>query len=208
MDEPLGHLEEYLRIELRREIRALHESTGGTTFYITHDQEEAAAVSDRIAVMSDGIVQQVGTMRDLIDRPANRFVAEFVGEPPINIFEALSVEGAALRLGNHRLPLSAAQMSALGATPPGCVGIRPAQLAIGGPEDRGIEDRGIEASARSVQPMGEWGAVLCDTAVGPATAYVPATDLPTEGAAIRLLPDPEGLHFFADDGRRIAVGKG
>lgn len=203
MDEPLGHLEEYLRIELRREIRALHEATGGTTFYITHDQEEAAAVSDRIAVMSGGIVQQVGTMRDLIDRPANRFVAEFVGEPPINIFQDLSIAQSGLRLADDHVPLSAEQLSSLRATPPDCVGIRPAQMAIGLPDAAGLK-----ATALSVQPMGEWGAVLCETEAGPATAYAPVADLPEEGASIRLLPDPAGLHFFSADGRRIAVEKG
>ncbi|WP_328588527.1 TOBE domain-containing protein [Primorskyibacter flagellatus] len=200
MDEPLGHLEEYLRIELRREIRALHEATGGTTFYITHDQQEAAAVSDRIAVMSEGRVQQVGTMRQLIETPNNRFVAEFVGEPPINIFETLTVDGGTMRLADFSMPLSAAQQAAFARTPPASVGIRPARLAIS--DSAGT---GISAIATSVQPMGESGAVLCQTDAGPTTALTSADALPAEGAALRLRPDPDGLHFFAANGQRIAI---
>src|SRR6516165_9762531 len=85
MDEPLGHLEADLRVQLRAEVRRLHERLGATTVYITHDQEEAEAVSDRIAVMNAGRLQQIGSLLDLLDRPANRFVAEFIGSLPINV---------------------------------------------------------------------------------------------------------------------------
>lgn len=203
MDEPLGHLEEYLRIELRREIRSLHETSGGTTFYITHDQQEAAAVSDRIAVMSNAEVQQVGTMRELIDRPTNRFVAEFVGEPPITIFDSPSVGSDELRIADLVLEFTEAERAAFGKTPPASVGIRPTDLAIAGPDRPGLS-----AVARSVQPMGEWGAVLCETPAGNASAVADAAALPAEGAMIRLQPDRNRVHYFAADGRRIAVGEG
>ena len=85
MDEPLGHLEAYMRVELRAEIRRLHEERQTTTVYITHDQEEAGAVADRIAVMNAGQLQQIGSLVELIDNPVNRFVATFVGEWPINL---------------------------------------------------------------------------------------------------------------------------
>ena len=94
MDEPLGHLEAYLRVQLRAEVRRLHERLGATTFYITHDQEEAAAVADRIAVMNNGRLQQVGTLLDLLDRPVNRFVAEFIGDLPINVLPATLADDA------------------------------------------------------------------------------------------------------------------
>ena len=97
MDEPLGHLEAYLRVQLRAEVRRLHERLGATTVYITHDQEEAAAISDRIAVMNNGRLQQVGTLLDLLDRPVNRFVAEFIGNLPINVLPATLAETEASR---------------------------------------------------------------------------------------------------------------
>ena len=196
MDEPLGHLEEYLRVDLRREIRALHEATGGTTFYITHDQEEAAAVSDRIAVMSEGELQQVGKMEELIDHPANRFVAEFVGEPPISIFEDVSVVGEKLRLGDYSVPLTDAMTAACRKQPPTTAGVRPAHFSI-----ENADAIGLSAIAHSVQPMGEWGAILCDTPAGPATALAPSSELPSEGAPIKLRP--AHLHLFGADGRNL-----
>ena len=203
MDEPLGHLEEYMRVDLRREIRALHEATGGTTFYITHDQEEAAAVSDRIAVMSDGELLQVGTMQGLIEQPANRFVAEFVGEPPISIFDDISVTNGALLLGGSTVTLPASLQAASAVQAPISAGVRPEHFTIADP-DAG----GLAAIARSVQPMGEWGAVLCETPAGPATAIAASTDLPAEGDRIKLLPDPEHVHLFSADGRNLLASEG
>jgi multiple sugar transport system ATP-binding protein len=198
MDEPLGHLEEYLRIELRREIRALHENVGGTTFYITHDQQEAAAVSDRIAVMTRGELQQVGTMTDLIDRPANRFVAEFVGEPPISIFENVRVLEGRVEFGDYAIPIPGRFAGTSHATAAQSLGIRPEHLSIGN-----SEAEGLSAIALSVQPIGEWGAILCETPAGPATALAPSNALPREGERIRLRPDNSRLHLFAADGRNL-----
>lgn len=201
MDEPLGHLEAYLRVELRRQIRALHEEAGGTTLYITHDQEEAAAVADRIAVMAKGDLQQVGTMRDLIDRPVNRFVAEFVGEPPIAIFESARHADGRLTLGDLVLTLPERMKRSVGAFASGAVGVRPAHMEVRGPEADGLSAR-----ATSVQPMGEWGLVLFDTPAGPASAVMEAHRLPAEGDTARLMPDPDRLQIFDEDGRNLTVG--
>jgi multiple sugar transport system ATP-binding protein len=198
MDEPLGHLEEYLRVELRREIRALHENVRGTTLYITHDQQEAAAVSDRIAVMTKGELQQVGTMADLIDRPANRFVAEFVGEPPISIFENVGVSNGRLEFGDYNMALPENLAKASYATAPRSLGVRPEHFSIDN-----SEAEGLSAIALSVQPIGEWGAILCETPAGPATALTPSNALPKEGERIRLRPDSSRLHLFAADGRNL-----
>lgn len=198
MDEPLGHLEEYLRIELRREIRALHEATGGTTFYITHDQQEAAAVSDRIAVMSNGVLQQVGTMPELIARPANLFVAEFVGEPPISLFGNVRVTDGRLVLGDHSLQLPERLAAACRRVLPVSAGIRPANFSI-----VSSEAEGLSAIARSVQPMGELGAVICETPVGEATALAATVSLPSEGDRVRLRPDPAHVHLFDAGGTNL-----
>jgi iron(III) transport system ATP-binding protein len=85
LDEPLSNLDAKLRVQMRRELRRLHEKLGITTIFVTHDQEEALTMCDRIAVMEDGVVQQVGTPNELFDHPANRFVAQFVGS--VNLFE-------------------------------------------------------------------------------------------------------------------------
>lgn len=80
LDEPLSNLDAQLRLEMRAEIKRLHEQTGTTALYVTHDQEEALSIADRVAVLKDGVLQQVGTPREIYQRPASRFVAEFIGE--------------------------------------------------------------------------------------------------------------------------------
>ena len=85
LDEPLSNLDAKLRVQMRRELLRLHERLGITTIFVTHDQEEAMTICDRIAVLDQGVIQQVGTPMELFDRPANRFVAQFVGS--VNLFE-------------------------------------------------------------------------------------------------------------------------
>lgn len=93
LDEPLSHLDHRLRVVLRARIRHIHDTAGGTpTVYVTHDQEEAVALADRIIVMNHAVIQQIGTFEDLLERPANQFVAGFVGDPSMNMLPA-TVEG-------------------------------------------------------------------------------------------------------------------
>ena len=108
LDEPLSNLDAKLRVQMRRELRRVHDQLGITTIFVTHDQEEALTMCDRIAVMDQGVVQQVGTPAELFDTPANRFVAQFVGS--VNLFEgAVRREGprwifASPQLGDVELP--------------------------------------------------------------------------------------------------------
>ena len=92
LDEPLSHLDASLRLETRIEIKRIHQRLKGTFIFVTHDQMEALALSDRVAVMNFAELQQVGTRSDLYDRPANVFVADFVGEPPINLFPDSTIQ--------------------------------------------------------------------------------------------------------------------
>ena len=87
LDEPLSNLDARLRLQTREEIRRIQKKTGITTVFVTHDQEEAMSISDRIVVMKDGVVQQIGKPQDVYDSPVNLFVAKFLGTPPINVFE-------------------------------------------------------------------------------------------------------------------------
>lgn len=87
LDEPLSNLDARLRLQTREEIRRIQRETGITTVFVTHDQEEAMSISDLIVVMKDGVVQQIGKPQDVYDRPANLFVAKFLGTPPINVFD-------------------------------------------------------------------------------------------------------------------------
>src|SRR5919199_24856 len=109
MDEPLSNLDAKLRVPMRADIASLQRELGVTTIYVTHDQVEAMTMGDRVAVMSQGELQQVDTPQNLYDRPANLFVAGFIGTPPMNLLEATvaSENGAiTLALGDQRLPLS------------------------------------------------------------------------------------------------------
>jgi multiple sugar transport system ATP-binding protein len=114
MDEPLSNLDAKLRVQMRADIAKLQHDLGTTTIYVTHDQVEAMTMGDRVAVMSQGELQQVDTPQSLYDRPANLFVAGFIGTPPMNLLEADVVSengGVALALGAQRLPLSDATLA-------------------------------------------------------------------------------------------------
>ncbi len=137
MDEPLSNLDAKLRVAMRASLKQLHDRIGVTTVYVTHDQVEAMTLGDRVAVFSEGHLQQVGTPQHLFDHPANLFVAGFMGSPPMNLARGRLVkdDGPALLLGPHRLPIDPAAI----ASRPGLekyfgedlvVGIRPSELAV------------------------------------------------------------------------------
>ena len=103
-DEPLSNLDAKLRVEMRAEIKRLHRTTGASIVYVTHDQIEAMTLASRIVVLKDGYVQQIGTPSEIYDRPANTFVADFMGSPPMNLCPG-TVEGQRLMLGGNRIDL-------------------------------------------------------------------------------------------------------
>jgi multiple sugar transport system ATP-binding protein len=133
MDEPLSNLDAKLRGQMRAEIRALQREYGTTTLYVTHDQVEAMTMGDRIAVMRKGVLQQLGTPEELYGSPANLFVAEFIGSPPMNVLGATVVQGSALVVGSQRIELPAGtlaaypQLAAADAVPV-ALGLRPESL--------------------------------------------------------------------------------
>jgi multiple sugar transport system ATP-binding protein len=106
MDEPLSNLDAALRIAMRAEIKKLHQTMRTTFVYVTHDQAEALTLADRIVVMKEGVIQQIGTPEEIYDRPKNTFVASFLGNPPINYLEgSLSQDGRRFVRGAVSLPL-------------------------------------------------------------------------------------------------------
>ncbi len=115
MDEPLSNLDAKLRVQMRAEIAGLQRTLGVTTFYVTHDQVEAMTMGDRVAVIKDGVLQQVDTPQNLYDRPDNVFVAAFIGSPSMNLFEGafnLSGDGATVALGTQTLAVPASALAA------------------------------------------------------------------------------------------------
>ena len=94
MDEPLSNLDAKLRVQVRGDLKRLHQRLGITTIYVTHDQVEAMTLGDRVAVLSDGVLQQLGAPQDVYDHPTNLFVAGFIGSPPMNLLRASAVGGS------------------------------------------------------------------------------------------------------------------
>lgn len=133
MDEPLSNLDAKLRVQTRTQISELTRQLGVTTVYVTHDQTEAMTMGDRVAVLKDGILQQVDSPARLYDHPANEFVAGFIGSPSMNLFRC-KVDAAGAHLGTTIIPLTAAQRSRLtGDTV--SIGVRPEDLTIGAEGD-------------------------------------------------------------------------
>lgn len=131
MDEPLSNLDAKLRVQTRTQIASLQRRLGVTTVYVTHDQTEALTMGDRIAVLKDGVLQQVGTPRDMYDTPSNVFVAGFIGSPAMNIGSFQVVDGAA-QLGQTRIPLERSVVGAITPEDKGHItlGFRPESLDV------------------------------------------------------------------------------
>jgi ABC-type sugar transport system ATPase subunit len=148
-DEPLSNLDARLRVEMRAEIRRLHRRVGATMIYVTHDQVEAMTMGDRIAVLSAGMLQQCADPRTLYERPANTFVAGFIGTPPVNLCAAtVAADGRAITIAGATLPVGEAQAAALASRHGSAVtaGIRPEHLAPAA--------SGIPARVELVEPLG------------------------------------------------------
>jgi multiple sugar transport system ATP-binding protein len=150
-DEPLSNLDAKLRVAMRAEIKALHQRLKTTTVYVTHDQIEAMTMADRIVVMHDGIVEQIGTPLELFDRPGNLFVAQFIGSPAMNVFKG-RVQGGAVEALGARWPL----LPGTGADEGREVhyGIRPTDIGLG--------SEGIAARVVVVEPTGAETELLVD----------------------------------------------
>jgi len=149
MDEPLSNLDARLRLTMRGEIKRLCHRLGATTLYVTHDQAEALTMADLVAVMRDGELQQIAPPNEIYDRPANRFVATFVGSPAMNLLSA-AVDGDGLHIGNVTLPLPASRLGACRTADIKAVGIRPEDVSL-------VEAGGaaiLSAEVYVVEPMG------------------------------------------------------
>jgi multiple sugar transport system ATP-binding protein len=190
-DEPLSNLDAKLRVAMRSEIKALHQRLKTTTVYVTHDQVEAMTMADRIAVMNEGRIEQLGAPLELYDRPANLFVAQFIGSPAMNVFDGVIRNGSVEGLG-ARWPATVKGTEGQSVK----YGIRPEHLALG--------SDGIAAEVEVVEPMGAETEVLAK--VGAQTFTVMTHGRPTfgPGEKIRLAPQAAHAHLFdAASGRRI-----
>ena len=193
-DEPLSNLDAKLRVQMRAEIKQLHQRLNVTTVYVTHDQIEAMTMADVIVVMRGGVVQQIGAPLDLYDNPANLFVAGFIGSPAMNFIEGHVSGDAFVGASGQRLPL-----------PPGAARANGAALLYGArPEHMMLDDSGVEAVVRIVEPTGSEMQVVAEMDGQAITAVFRERHPFRVGERIRLCPDPARAHLFAAaDGARL-----
>ncbi len=198
-DEPLSNLDAKLRVAMRTEIKALHQRLKTTMVYVTHDQIEAMTLADRIVVMHDGVVEQVGTPLELYDRPDNLFVAGFIGSPAMNFINGTLRNGG----GAARVETEDGQMLRLsqGVGQEGrkvIVGIRPEHLMLGAAED------GLAGQVVVVEPTGAEIQVFVDTPAGPVMAIFTERHAFAPAMPITLKPRADAIHLFdAQSGDRL-----
>ena len=200
-DEPLSNLDAKLRVQMRTEIKALHMDLKTTAIYVTHDQVEAMTMADRIVVMHDGVIQQIGGPLEIYDRPANRFVAGFIGSPAMNFFDGVvqrDGDAAAVRTDDgDALPLP----STVAATDGQAVtyGIRPEALSV-----RDTSADGVSATVEVIEPTGLNTLVFAKLGAQPACALTMDRPSLERGQPIRLAPDLDKVHVFdTQSGARI-----
>ena len=192
-DEPLSNLDAKLRVAMRAEIKELHQRLKTTSIYVTHDQIEAMTMADQIVVMHDGRVEQIGAPLELYDRPANRFVAGFIGSPAMNFIEG-TVQGGAFSAGSIRLPLPSHAPKTEGTRL--VFGIRPEHLDLA--------DDGAEAEVVVVEPTGSETQLVARLAGQDVIAVFRERHAFAPGQHIRLRPRDGLVHLFdSASGQRI-----
>jgi len=188
-DEPLSNLDAKLRVAMRTEIKELHQRLQTTTVYVTHDQIEAMTMADKIVVMHDGVVEQIGAPLELYDRPNNIFVAGFIGSPAMNFLTGTIRTNGRVEFegpGGTHLPLSAVAVGADGR--PAIYGIRPEHFTIA--------DEGVEVDIQVVEPTGSELQVAARIGGADIIAVFRERYQFKPGDKIRLRPDPRFVHLF------------
>ncbi|MBX3104837.1 MAG: sn-glycerol-3-phosphate ABC transporter ATP-binding protein UgpC [Microbacteriaceae bacterium] len=201
MDEPLSNLDAKLRVQTRTQIASLTRRLGVTTVYVTHDQIEALTMGDRIAVLKDGLLQQVGTPRELYANPKNIFVAGFIGSPAMNLFASKLVEGG-VAFGSETAKLDRETLSAAKGKNV-TIGIRPEDIIVSS------SGKGIEAVVDIVEELGAdgylYGTATVEGQKIEIVARVDGRNHPKAKDKVVISPKPEHIHVFdTDSGERLS----
>ncbi|PQO24333.1 ABC transporter ATP-binding protein [Rhodobacteraceae bacterium WD3A24] len=190
-DEPLTVIDPHMKWELRTQLRALHHEFGHTMIYVTHDQTEALTFADKVVVMHDGRVVQIGTPQELFERPEHTFVGYFIGSPGMNLLDA-QIDGDTARVGGHRIALGGQYDAVAGRTQ---IGVRPEYI-----RPANADSGGLPVTIRRVEDVGRHQILRAEfegtgiDAILPEGAGVPAD-------ATHLAFDPAGINVYADDWR-------
>jgi multiple sugar transport system ATP-binding protein len=202
MDEPLSNLDAKMRVQTRTDIARLQSDLGVTTVYVTHDQVEAMTMGDRVAVMNVGVLQQVDSPLNLYDKPANLFVAGFIGSPQMNLIEATAVDGKA-QIGDCAMPVDPASERRIKGRI--TLGVRPEAWRIASPAEGGLP---VEVSV--VEELGADSFLYGTSDVGgtPGTIVVRVSTRNSfqKGDLIHVATDPPNVHVFdTETGERVSV---
>jgi multiple sugar transport system ATP-binding protein len=193
-DEPLSNLDAKLRVQMRTEIKELHQRIETTTVYVTHDQIEAMTMADKIVVMHDGIVEQIGAPLELYDNPDNMFVAGFIGSPAMNFLSGKVGAAAFEGPGGAQLPLASAPNGSAGR--PAVYGVRPEHFILA--------DDGAEAVIQIVEPTGSEIQVCAKLGGKDVIAVFRERHQFKPGDRVRLRPQPHLVHLFDEaTGKRL-----
>jgi multiple sugar transport system ATP-binding protein len=192
-DEPLSNLDAKLRVQMRAEIRELHQRLKVTTVYVTHDQIEAMTMADKIVVMNSGNIEQAGAPLELYDRPANLFVAGFIGSPAMNLIEGRCESDGFVAKDGSRWPLPNVNGHA---GMPAIYGIRPEHLRI--------DPAGVQAKVQVIEPTGSETQVLLRVGETQVMGAFRERVSLRPGEVLPVVPDPDLIHLFdRETGRRI-----
>ncbi len=203
MDEPLSNLDARLRVQTRAEIQRLQARLGATMIYVTHDQTEALGLGHRVGVMDAGLLQQAGTPREIYDRPANAFVASFIGSPPMNLLPVRQVGRDLVWDGGVAGAPDAPRVPGERAT----LGVRPEHVHVAGSawapadttEPAGPDDRMIDAVVDVVEAVGDQTILFLNAGSAILAARVEPSFPARSGDALRIRLDPRHLHLFDPD---------
>jgi multiple sugar transport system ATP-binding protein len=206
MDEPLSNLDAKLRVSTRTQIASLQQRLGVTTVYVTHDQVEAMTMGDRVAVLKDGVLQQVDTPLALYDHPVNLFVAGFIGSPAMNLFDAKLTESGA-DVNGHHVPVAVTAEDRAAHSGPVTIGVRPESFEIVD-DDSGIpvkvtvvEELGADAFVYGLSPESRGGELTSDADI---VVRVEARRKFGKGETIHVTTNPKSVHVFdTETGERI-----
>jgi multiple sugar transport system ATP-binding protein len=194
-DEPLSNLDAKLRVQMRTEIKALHQRLKTTIVYVTHDQIEAMTMADKIVVMHDGIVEQIGAPLELYDRPANLFVAGFIGSPAMNFLKGRLQGGRFVSENGTILPVANAPVASDGK--PIIYGVRPEHFMLD-------ETNGLPAEVAVVEPTGSETQVFAKFGGTDIVGVFRERVNAKPGQQIRITPDPKLVHLFEEQtGKRL-----
>ena len=196
MDEPLSNLDAKLRVSMRAEISRLHRELGSTTIYVTHDQVEAMTMADRIVIMKDGIIQQVGKPMDLYEHPANKFVAGFIGSPQMNFYD-VNVKGNTVVFSDgSSIDLPDSVMSHLAGKEGEFIGIRGEDIKVDAQNIDLYEKNKMVATVENVEIMGNENNIYFNFANTQTIARVSKYEISKPGDTIDFVFIPSRIHFF------------